>query len=44
MKLFASNFTMEIISLSMLLTKKLFDQREKQFELILMNPPKILQI
>jgi len=44
MKLFASNFTMEIISLSMLLTKKLLDQRKKQFELILMNPQKNMQI
>jgi len=28
-KLFTSNFTMEMISLSMLLTKKLLDQRKK---------------
>jgi len=31
MKLFTSNFTMEMISSSMLLTKKLLDQRKKNW-------------
>jgi len=44
MKLFTSNFTMEMIRLSMLLIKKLLDQRKKQFKLILMHPKKHLQI
>jgi len=37
MKLFTSNFIMEMISLPMLLTKRLLDQRKKQFKLILMH-------
>ena len=41
MKFFTSNFTMEMISLPMLLTKKLLDQRKKQFNLILMHPKNI---
>jgi len=35
---------MEMTSLLMLLTKKLLDQRKKQFKLILMHPKKHLQI
>jgi len=36
-KLFTSDFTMEMISLPMLLTKKLLDQRKTPFKLILMH-------
>jgi len=35
---------MEIITLPMLLMKKLLDQRNKQFQLILMHPKTHLQI
>jgi len=44
MKLFRSDLTMEMISLPVLLTKKLLDQRKKQFKLILMHLKKHLQI